>query len=143
MILDSFDHAEEDFAKRLLIEARNEADTILAAVDRAPSNPAWNLLSTDEQTAIATAKDHLLAVRHEQDPRIIRDATLALDKATTRFAELLMDAAVSTAIRGKTMGEAGEEHGSKPSPLLIRWQRRNSNERLPSNSYPEMKDVVK
>jgi Fe-S protein assembly chaperone HscA len=109
MILDSFDHAEEDFAKRLLIEARNEADTILAAVDRAPSNPAWNLLSADEQTAIATAKDHLLAVRHEQDPRIIRDATLALDKATTRFAELLMDAAVSTAIRGKTMGEAGEE----------------------------------
>ena len=29
MILDSFDHAEEDFAKRLLIEARNEAETIL------------------------------------------------------------------------------------------------------------------
>ena len=38
MILDSFDHAEEDFAKRLLIEARNEADTILAAVERAPEN---------------------------------------------------------------------------------------------------------
>ena len=35
MILDSFDHAEEDFAKRLLIEARNEAETILAAVDGA------------------------------------------------------------------------------------------------------------
>ena len=32
MILDSFDHAEEDFSRRLLIEARNEADTILAAV---------------------------------------------------------------------------------------------------------------
>ncbi len=30
MILDSFDHAEEDFARRLLIEARNEAETILA-----------------------------------------------------------------------------------------------------------------
>ena len=30
MILDSFDHAEEDFAKRLLIEARNEAETILS-----------------------------------------------------------------------------------------------------------------
>ena len=42
MILDSFDHAEEDFAKRLLIEARNEAETILAAVERAPQNPAWN-----------------------------------------------------------------------------------------------------
>ncbi len=39
MILDSFDHAEEDFAKRLLIEARNEAETILTAVERAPQNP--------------------------------------------------------------------------------------------------------
>ena len=45
MILDSFDHAEEDFAKRLLIEARNEADTILAAVERAPENPAWQQLT--------------------------------------------------------------------------------------------------
>ena len=44
MILDSFDHAEEDFAKRLLIEARNEADTILAAVERAPENDAWHEL---------------------------------------------------------------------------------------------------
>jgi Fe-S protein assembly chaperone HscA len=112
MILDSFDHAEEDFAKRLLIEARNEADTILAAVDRAPSNPAWKLLSAEEQAGIATAKSYLIGVSQAQDPRVIRAATLALDQATRRFAELLMDAAVSTAIRGKTMGEAGEELGN-------------------------------
>jgi Fe-S protein assembly chaperone HscA len=109
MILDSFDHAEEDFAKRLLIEARNEADTILAAVDRAPSNPAWKQLSAEERAAIATAKAYLIAVKQAEDPRVIRAANLALDQATRRFAELLMDAAVSTAIRGKTMGEAGEE----------------------------------
>jgi len=112
MILDSFDHAEEDFAKRLLIEARNEADTILAAVDRAPSNPAWKLLSAEEQAGIATAKSYLIGVSQAKDPRVIRAATLALDQATRRFAELLMDAAVSTAIRGKTMGEAGEELGN-------------------------------
>jgi molecular chaperone DnaK len=34
---------------------------------------------------------------------------VALDKATRRFAELMMDAAVSSAIRGKTMNEAGKE----------------------------------
>ena len=50
MILDSFDNAEADFAKRLLIEARNEADTILAAVERAPENPAWAQLTDDERT---------------------------------------------------------------------------------------------
>jgi molecular chaperone DnaK (HSP70) len=120
MILDSFDHAEEDFAKRLLIEARNEADTILAAVDRAPSNPAWTLLSMEEQAAIATAKSYLIAVRQAQDPRVIRAATLALDKTTVRFADLLMDAAVSTAIRGKTMDTVGDELGeavTAPHPM--------------------------
>src|SRR3954466_9197292 len=49
MILDSFDHAEEDFSKRLLIEARNEAETILAAVERAPESAAWNQLSEQER----------------------------------------------------------------------------------------------
>jgi Fe-S protein assembly chaperone HscA len=120
MILDSFDHAEEDFEKRLLIEARNEADTILAAVDRAPSNPAWKLLSAEERAAIAMTKDRLMAFRQAEDPKIIRDATLALDQATRRFAELMMDSAVTSAIRGKTMGEAGEELGNAvtaPHPM--------------------------
>jgi molecular chaperone DnaK len=111
MILDSFDHAEEDFAKRLLIEARNEAETILAAVERAPQNPAWALLSGEEQAAISAARVKLEAVKPGHDPAAIRDATLALDQATRRFAELMMDAAVTTAIRGKTMGAAGEELG--------------------------------
>ncbi len=34
MILESFDHAEEDFQQRQVIEARNEAETILAALEK-------------------------------------------------------------------------------------------------------------
>jgi Fe-S protein assembly chaperone HscA len=109
MILDSFDHAEEDFANRLLIEARNEADTILAAVARAPQNPAWNELSAEEQAAIAAARDRLVTIKQTSDLAAISQAIVALDQATRRFAELMMDAAVSSAIRGKTMNEAGEE----------------------------------
>ncbi|MGD1062674.1 MAG: Fe-S protein assembly chaperone HscA [Terracidiphilus sp.] len=109
MILDSFDHAEEDFSRRLLIEARNEADTILAAVGRAPQNPAWNELSAEEQAAIAVARDRLVLVKQGSDLNAISQAMVALDKATRRFAELMMDAAVSSAIRGKTMNEAGKE----------------------------------
>ena len=109
MILDSFDHAEEDFARRLLIEARNEAETILSAVHRAPQSPAWNELSAEEQATIAQARNRLAAVKEGQDPAAIREATVALDEATRRFAELLMDAAVSSAIRGKSMSAAGEE----------------------------------
>lgn len=109
MILDSFDHAEEDFAKRMLIEARNEAETILSAVERAPENPAWNQLSGEEQAAIAAARDHLAAVKSGNDLNAIREGTAALDRATRHFAELMMEAAVTTAIRGKTMHAAGEE----------------------------------
>ena len=109
MILDSFDHAEEDFSKRLLIEARNEADTILAAVGRAPQNPAWNELSAEEQAAIAVARDRLILVKEGSDLNAISQAMVALDKATRHFAELMMDAAVSSAIRGKTMNAAGKE----------------------------------
>jgi molecular chaperone DnaK (HSP70) len=109
MILDSFDHAEDDFSKRLLIETRNEAETILTAVERAPQNPAWNNLSAEEQLTIKAAKDKLITVKQSENTQAIAEATVALDTATRRFAELMMDAAVSSAIRGKTMNEAGEE----------------------------------
>ena len=109
MILDSFDHAEEDFAKRLLIEARNEADSILSAVDRAPENPAWHQLRGEEQGAIEAARMRLANVKQGDELAAIREATTALDLATRRFAELMMDAAVTTAIRGKTMEAASED----------------------------------
>jgi molecular chaperone DnaK len=115
MILESFDNAEADFAKRLLIEARNEAETILAAVQRAPQNPAWKLLSGEEQSAIGAARDRLAAVKLGENAAAIREATLMLDQTTRRFAELMMDAAVTTAIRGKTMDTAGEELGDAVS----------------------------
>ena len=120
MILDSFDHAEEDFAARLLIEARKEAETILSLVESAPQRPAWHQLTAEEHEAIAAAKDRLAAVKLGEDPAGIRDATLALDKATRRYAELMMDAAVSTAMRGKTMDAAGEDLGeaiTAPHPM--------------------------
>jgi Fe-S protein assembly chaperone HscA len=109
MILDSFDNAEADFAKRLLIEARNEAETILAAVERAPQSPAWALLRGEEQSAINAARDHLAQIKQGENAAQIREATLALDQTTRRFAELMMDAAVSSALTGKTMNDAGEE----------------------------------
>jgi molecular chaperone DnaK len=109
MILDSFDHAEDDFAKRLLIDARHDAETILTAVERAPQNPAWAQLTNDEKTAIKLSQEYLLKTMNYEDPSAIREATLILDHATRRFAELMMDAAVSTALRGKTMETANSD----------------------------------
>jgi Fe-S protein assembly chaperone HscA len=120
MILDSFDHAEEDFAKRLLIEARVDAESDLAKVDQAQSNPAWQHLAGEEQSAIAAARDRLIQANAGEDAAAIRDARVALDQATRHLAELMMDAAVTEAIRGKTMEAAGEELGddiNAPHPM--------------------------
>src|SRR5664280_407767 len=59
MILESFDHAEEDFAKRLLIEARNEAESILSKVEGARKSPAWGQLTSEEQSDITSAEAQL------------------------------------------------------------------------------------
>ena len=115
MIIESFDHAEEDFTKRLLIEVRNEAENILRAVEQAPQNPAWMQLTVDERAAIAAARDRLNEARQGQDAPAISQAIVTLDQATRRFAEMMMDAAVTTAIRGKTMDAAGNEIGDKVS----------------------------
>ena len=53
--------------------------------------------------------DRLVSVKQGEDLAAIREATVALDQATRRFAELMMDAAVTTAIRGKTMEAASDE----------------------------------
>ena len=49
------------------------------------------------------------------DYKIIRQAIERLDKATRRFAEVMMDTAVSGAMKGKTMGAAGESMGEGPT----------------------------
>jgi molecular chaperone DnaK (HSP70) len=118
MILDSFDSAEEDFRQRQVIEARNEAATILAALDKGKKSAAWGHLTTDEKKKIAKMEKALVAVNAEDDYQAIRKAIDALNQGTTRLAELMMDSAVSTALKGKTMDEADMGEGpTAPHPM--------------------------
>ena len=118
MILDSFDSAEEDFRQRQIIESRNEAATILAALDKGKKSPAWGHLTTDEKKKIAKMEKALIAVKAEDDYQAIRKAIDALNQGTTRLAELMMDTAVSTALKGKTMDEADMGEGpTAPHPM--------------------------
>ncbi len=106
MILDSFDYAEEDFRQRQLVEARNEAGTIQAALDKARQSPAWAQLTSDEKRQISKFEKTLNEAKQEDDYAAIRKAIDALNQGTMRLAELMMDSAVSTALKGKTMAEA-------------------------------------
>jgi Fe-S protein assembly chaperone HscA len=115
MILSSFDNAEEDIRARQVIEAKNEADTILAAVEKGHKHEAWQQLTSDEIEKINEGVDELKASVMGGDYKVIRRAIERLDQATRRFAELMMDSAVTGALGGKTMEAAGESIGEGPT----------------------------
>ena len=115
MILDSFDNAEADFQERQLIEARNEASTILSAVEKAPQHPAWQQLTEEERAKISELVTELEILRDAGDLDSLRRGTEALDQATRHFAELMMDATVSSALHGETMDTADAKIGEGPA----------------------------
>jgi molecular chaperone DnaK len=118
MILDSFDNAEEDFRRRQVIEARNEAETILTALEKGKKSPAWGVLTTGEKNQIAKMEKSLNAVKAEDDYQAIRKAIDALNQGTTRLAELMMDTAVTSALKGKNMDETDLGEGpTAPHPV--------------------------
>ena len=109
MILDAYHAAEEDFDQRMLIESRNEATTILAAIEKGEKHLAWQHLTPEEQEEITTATAHLREVIDGDSSEDIRMAVDTLNQVSLRLAELMMDVAVTTALKGKTMKAAAEE----------------------------------
>ncbi len=114
MLLESFDYAEEDFRQRQIIEARNEAGTILNALAKGKKSPAWEQLTSDERRQIAKLEKALLAVKETEDYQGIRKAIDALNQGTMRLAEMMMDSAVTSALRGKTLEQADLGEGPEP-----------------------------
>ena len=106
MLLESYDNAEEDFRQRQVIEARREAETILTALAKGKRNEAWRILASDERRRIETLEHALIAVQEGDDYQAIRKGIDALNQATTHLAEMMMDTAVSTALKGKAMDDS-------------------------------------
>ncbi len=118
MILDSFDNAEEDFRRRQLIEARNEAETMLAALEKGRKNPAWDQLSSQERSNIGKFETALGAVMKADDYQAIRTAIDALNQGTMHLAELMMESAVGTALKGQNIDTADVGEGPEsPHPI--------------------------
>ncbi|HXY48930.1 MAG TPA: Fe-S protein assembly chaperone HscA [Terriglobales bacterium] len=118
MILESFDNAEEDFRRRQIIEARHEAETILIALDKGRQSPAWGQLTSAQRKEIAQLEKELNKVKPGDDYQAIRQAIEALNQGTMRLAELMMDSAVASVLKGKTMDQADLGEGPvAPHPV--------------------------
>ena len=110
MIEDSFTYAEADVETRMLIEARNEADTVLVHAGRALKQGA-ELVPADERAAIEAAVAALRKAREGDDRDRIHAATTAVNRATEHLAEVLMDAALKGALGSRRATEILEERG--------------------------------
>ncbi|HEU4369977.1 MAG TPA: Fe-S protein assembly chaperone HscA [Methylomirabilota bacterium] len=104
MVEESFTYAEADVETRLLIETRNEADTVLTHVDRA-LRQAGPLLDAEERRGIEAAVAALRQARAGEDRDRIRERTTDLNRTTERLAEAMMDAALKDALRTRRAAE--------------------------------------
>jgi molecular chaperone DnaK (HSP70) len=100
MIEASIDHAEEDFQAAQAALARVDADTILAAVDKAQRSDAWLDLTDEERRRIAEAIRQLQTVYHAGDHNVIREKIDVLNEETHHLAENMMNTAVRSALKG-------------------------------------------
>jgi Fe-S protein assembly chaperone HscA len=105
MILESFEYAEADIEARLVIEARNEAETVLNATAKGLDDEQYAALSTDEQAEIGSAAKYLRETMRTNDHQAIRSAIERVSNATMHLAELIMNAAISRALKDKRVRE--------------------------------------
>jgi Fe-S protein assembly chaperone HscA len=99
-ILESIEHAEDDFKARQLAEARVEADLILSATEKAKQSDAYMELSEDDRREINSAINQLLMAYHHNDHLLIRVQIDLLNRATETLAENMMNTAVRGALKG-------------------------------------------
>jgi molecular chaperone DnaK (HSP70) len=108
MLLESFEHAESDFAARLLIDARNEAEAVIHATEKSLRDPDMATIEQTELTPEERKKiDAVLAglkmVLNSSDRETILKWTEALNHATQHLAEVMMNRSVKAALTGRNV----------------------------------------
>ena len=111
MLVESFEYAEEDLAKRNLVVERVEAQRILAATRQAFITDAA-LLDPDVKTAGEAAMQKLEAAMAGEDYLAIRHAIEGLDLATKPFAQVRMNRAIGAQLQGVSVEEAAKKVGA-------------------------------
>jgi len=105
MLEESIEFAEEDFATRQLIEARNEGESILAATQKGMTGEAAESLGEAERAEIAAATAALREAMRGEDYKLVRARIEALNQATGPLAEAMMNQVLHVAVEGKKLSE--------------------------------------
>lgn len=108
MLIDSMESAESDFEARMMIDARNDADLVLRATEKAMKR-ATEFLSREEQQAVRDAERELRESCQGTAHTVVREKIEKLDLATQKLAQGIMNSTISNALRDKTLDQLEEE----------------------------------
>ena len=106
MLLESFEHAEADIHARQVLEARTEAESVVAATMRALRNYGEDKIGDEERTAIEKTISEVEKALDGDDHQVIRDKIEALNEVTHPLAERMMDNVLKEALANKRLTEA-------------------------------------
>lgn len=103
MLMESFEHAQEDVEARMLIETRVEGRTMADAVENtiARNQELFDTLPEDEKESIFSILAELKESLEGEDRQKIADLTEKANALTTHFAQVVMDNAVAKALTNK------------------------------------------
>jgi molecular chaperone DnaK (HSP70) len=104
MIGESYKFAADDIKARQVIEARTEADAIIAATDKALGH-GRHLINNEEVAAIRASLNALEAAKLGDDHKAIRACIAEVEQATHHLAEVLMDTSLKEALQNKSLSE--------------------------------------
>ncbi len=106
MLLDSITNAKDDIAKRALVEARTEGEQLLETTEKFIAKNAA-LLNQHEMIATAEAMQALQLALTMEDKDLIHKKVEELNDISRPYAERVMDQAVSSAMKGRSIEQAG------------------------------------
>jgi molecular chaperone HscA len=102
MLMDSLTHAKEDIALRALTEARTEGEQLLTATERFLLKNS-SFLTQEELMQTAAAMQALQLSITMDDKNLIQQKTEELNAISRPYAERIMDNAVASAMKGKSI----------------------------------------
>ncbi|MFL5331164.1 MAG: molecular chaperone DnaK [Gemmataceae bacterium] len=108
LVLESVEHAHDDFRTRLLIELRNKAEGEIRHTEKGLAE-AGHRLSPEEHSQVVTAVAMVRTALHGDDPQPLRQAMDRLAEVTRPLAEVLMNAVVSATLKDKIAENLSEE----------------------------------
>jgi Fe-S protein assembly chaperone HscA len=113
MVRESYEHARDDMTRHRLIDVRNEANRVLAAIDKALTNAGEILTPEQRATLDVKTQECRRLLEQSEDPDEVYAAMRAANDAAAPLTQHQMDEVLHKTFRGRQADELGAQISSE------------------------------